>query len=121
MFGRVADAFAGAALRPLLGGLPGAGWGCGMSGYTPSPWHITPDGRSVWGGGRRVASIGPATGHNVANARLIAAAPDLLAALIDMLFMHSVMSESLICDCQACEKARAAIAKRKGGNAMTLQ
>ena len=38
-----------------------------MSGYTPSPWHITPDARirlGLWQTGHR--SIVPAVGHNVA-------------------------------------------------------
>ena len=109
----VADAFAGAALRPLRGGLPGACWGCGMSGYTPSPW--APDGRSVWGDNRRVASIADCdTGHNVANADLIAAAPDLLAALIDMLFMHSVMSESQYAIARLARKPAPPSPKRRG-------
>ena len=39
------------------------------------------------------------------------AAPDLLYALTQMLFMHSIIGETIICDCAACENARAAIAK----------
>ena len=42
------------------------------------------------------------------------AAPDLLYALTQMLFMHSVIGLANICKCAACENARAAIAKATG-------
>ena len=82
-----------------------------MSGYTPSPWHITPDGRSVWGGGRRVASIGPANGHNVANANLIVASPDLLTACEELMATGLQLGWPMD---TTIAKIEAAIAKAKG-------
>ena len=48
------------------------------------------------------------------NARAISAVPDLLAACIDMLFVHSIISEYETCRCFACERTRIAIAKARG-------
>jgi hypothetical protein len=49
-----------------------------MSAHTPGPWHYD----TTWGlikhGGAEIAAL---HSGNIANARLIAAAPDLLAAL----------------------------------------
>ena len=56
-----------------------------MPEHTPRPWLLTSDMRAVWGDSRRVADIAPANGHNTANARLIAAAPDTLQALENLL------------------------------------
>ena len=95
-----------------------------MSGYTPSPWHITPDGRSVWGDNRRVAHIGPAGGHNKANANLIAAAPDLLDVLErinagEPVCSHASHWRGLVdgwdVHTDLCQAMTAAIAKAKGG------
>lgn len=55
-----------------------------------------------------------------ANARLIAAAPELLEALEEMLLSHGYFNEDILspepiqCECDECTKARAAIAKAKG-------
>ena len=45
---------------------------------------------------------------------IAAAAPDLLRACIDMLFVHSLISQHESCHCTACERTRAAIAKARG-------
>ena len=42
------------------------------------------------------------------------AAPELLAACIDMIFCHSIISEYESCHCIACERTRVAIAKARG-------
>jgi hypothetical protein len=65
-----------------------------MSGYTPGPWHTKREGLSTIyveaniGGGwvQEVAACGPTetADQKEANARLIAAAPELLEALIQM-------------------------------------
>jgi len=79
--------------------------------HTPAPWHacdngdktyhIAPD--SAFVGGKRWYQDKVATGiQSEADARLIAAAPDLLAALIELASGHSMAGE---------EMARAAIAK----------
>lgn len=58
--------------------------------HTPGPWHLSPDGRGIYQGRSGdtdvyVAEIFPNYGLTIeeanANARLIAAAPELLAAL----------------------------------------
>jgi len=59
-------------------------------GYTPGPWHVDPDradGFSPWVRARDgdenyfIAGMADLGGDEIANARLIAAEPDLLAAL----------------------------------------
>ena len=61
-----------------------------------------------------IAYIGARLG-NIANARLIAAAPELLEALIEMMDYSGIIEER--CDCVATNKARAAIAKATGEQA----
>lgn len=82
--------------------------------FTPGPWIA----RQVNGHGRGW-SVGPAwIGENTwlpeaeANARLIAAAPDLLAACADLL-QHASLTEHM--SAASVERARAAIAKATGG------
>lgn len=74
-----------------------------MSKYTPGPWK------------RKIKSVlipvapyewAEAYGGSIANARLIAAAPDLLEALQDLC--------DTLGECGMTEKARAAIAKAEG-------
>ena len=79
--GRVADAFAGAALRPLRGGLPGACWGCGMS-ETQGPWEVQRGSNEIFGMGWDITPPSGVRGQfqYEADARKAAAAPDLLAA-----------------------------------------
>lgn len=77
-----------------------------MSKPTPGPWK------------RKIKSVlipiapyewAEAYGGSIANARLIAAAPDLLEALQDLC--------DTLGECGMTEKARAAIAKAEGGKA----
>ena len=92
-----------------------------MSKHTPGPWQIDwyicrEKGKELW---RVPRSIGPAcadhdhwAGNHItvdaADAHLIAAAPDLLEALQDMVSDHASLSDATL----AC--ARAAIAKATG-------
>jgi hypothetical protein len=79
-----------------------------MSKYTPGPWHYDGD-KEIREGKTHIATIGYAytsEGEPEANARLIAAAPELLAALIALDAAHN--HETL---CRAKEQARAVIAK----------
>ena len=123
--GCVADAFAGAALRPLRGGLPGAGWGCGMSDtkHTPGPWEVRTDGElfAICGPAKWIVTVDVDEEGNIAlqdgtseyevnqaNARLIAAAPELLAACEAVLCDGDCYNDAIM------EEVRAAIAKAKG-------
>ena len=84
--------------------------------HTPGPWRYA--GRSVAG----AFHIGPEEGYSVgiihhspdgeANARLVAAAPDLLAALEEC--QAEIHIECGLTDYPSCIRARAAIAKAKG-------
>jgi hypothetical protein len=86
-----------------------------MSKHTKGPWSYRLDDSDVWAGDVRVCR----KPHNVsaydkewqANARLIAAAPDLLAALEDLLYQAEHSKEGS----WDRDEARAAIAKAKGG------
>lgn len=86
--------------------------------HTPGPWHIE-DGRTVWAGDNLVAGVGRIGTPVEANARLIAAAPDLLVALDALLegsaealaFLDRDTVEHLV---PLLNSAEAAIAKAKG-------
>ena len=88
-----------------------------MSGskHTKSPWEIVDDNgvfcriRSVKE--RRLIATVPC-GNTLANARLIAAAPDLLAALEDLCAAYAACNGK---DHPAYKQARAAIAKAERG------
>ena len=90
-----------------------------MAKHTPGPWSSTPSVRSfeaqVWdaaGAALLFFADGRATGPEAdANAALIAAAPDLLAALKDMLANYHVLGFNAD---KRREEARAAIAKAEG-------
>lgn len=87
-----------------------------MSKHTPGPWIITKgdewtdcihtetEKQGIW----TVASVNKRRYEFEANRRLIAAAPELLAALIDMVDGYSM---------GGAERARAAIAKATGESA----
>lgn len=91
--------------------------------HTPGPWFI--DGNVIRGDKQRNGSISIACTLNIAypygrwsgeseqaNARLIAAAPELLEALQDMVDYYGTASASV----EALHKARSAIAKATGGH-----
>jgi len=87
--------------------------------HTPGPWHVCGDMiRSTVSNAamRSVAKVYVSQMHGkpeaAANARLIAAAPDLLAALKGILHTH--VSSDCRCHCPACVLGRAAIAKAEG-------
>ena len=81
--------------------------------YSPAPWTIvgerdTPD-FAVWNGGGPICEISQTTGYaqaDIANARLIAAAPELLEALVELYGQWQGDYDN-----PANVKARAAIAK----------
>lgn len=85
-------------------------------GHTPGPWGVG-EKRGVWVGpvvmadsrGRGVAFV---CGESDANARLIAAAPDLLAACEELLIYLGDWDDP---ENETCAAARRAIAKAKGG------
>lgn len=87
-----------------------------MSKFTPGPWKIgapPPNGEQTIGAQQGLMVAVATTGSGVpteANARLIAAAPDLLEALIDAVCALECCGK----DYPAAEKARAAIAKARG-------
>ncbi len=87
-----------------------------MSKHTPGPWINDGDG-IVWSESDPIYGwiADCRNGAQDANARLIAAAPDLLEALRSMLSEFSVMaSPATAGEIAACEAARAAIAKAEG-------
>lgn len=94
-----------------------------MSKHTPGPWRyhgfVVDSDFSGWRvylptKYRRVITVeGTSAAEADANARLIAAAPDLLAAL-KAAFQPAGWSHSGDCMCEVCEMCRAAIAKAEG-------
>ena len=81
--------------------------------YTPGPWEHNDRGGMGWD------VDGPPHGMRgmfllEADARLAAAAPDLLAALEVVLERHELPERFPICLCGICNLSRAAIAKAKG-------
>ena len=84
-----------------------------MSGHTPGPWTVTPD-SFVMAGSRPSIGVARIITHAqefVANARLIAAAPDLLEACRAVLLARIVCPEDMSAEV---ELVRAAIAKAEG-------
>ena len=91
-----------------------------MADHTPGPWHVCGDMiRSTVSNAamRSVAKVYVSQMHGkpeaAANARLIAAAPDLLAALIAVLKVID-RADDRGCPAGALEMARAAIARAEG-------
>ncbi|QIG68229.1 hypothetical protein EVB56_038 [Rhizobium phage RHph_Y1_10] len=102
--------------------------------HTPGPWYLINDHcvggpQNVNGAGHGVAMCGMRArneGEVIANARLVAAAPELLMALQDLLHAYSEPDRRLCCDGRDCgcmgstvhqqaeHYARAAIAKAEG-------
>ena len=89
-----------------------------MSKHTPGPWQTSIDGERVLDNTESfVANCKPtdsAFPMNKANARLIAAAPELLAALKVLTLDAAVKSWLEAHDPKAIEQARAAIARAEG-------
>lgn len=99
-----------------------------MSTHTPGPWVLEPNAsggtnfRCSWGvigcvlPGNSFVPGGPnQVPEQAANARLIAAAPDLLAALIDVIgWVPGAAAWHTDAPLKAVDKARAAIAKATG-------
>jgi len=86
--------------------------------HTPGPWtlHETVRGIRIEDSKTTVCSVFP-RGDKEANARLIAAAPDLLAALRLVERQHEgrvVGIGQTKCECDVCAVVRAAIAKAEG-------
>ena len=81
-----------------------------MSKHTPGPWHTAGEqGVQIRGAKDQIAKVWTMRGNEwKANARLIAAAPDLLEALQDMVSDHASLSDATLAF------ARAAIAKAAG-------
>ena len=96
-----------------------------MAKYTPGPWNTMVSGGSVWGsGGEWICD--PSDRHAYptdtqrANARLIAAAPDLLAALEAMVAAARRGGDPQVSideECDAWQLIDHAIAKAKGEDA----
>ena len=91
-----------------------------MSGHTPGPWEWEDGEYVLWAqGGRKIIDTAPYEGmwivaeNEEANARLIAAAPDLLEAL-DNLYWLATENERLGVHKETYDKAQAAIAKATG-------
>lgn len=89
--------------------------------HTKGPWTLCPenDGAfTIWAGERQIAEIAPDDMGDTlpakANARLIAAAPDLLAALAPLVNAAPKDGGMIRLDGDELARARAAIAKAKG-------
>lgn len=95
-----------------------------MNKFTPGPWFVDHKSPFIVRAhdeieGRHIAHIGPANytprfDIDIPNARLIAAAPDLLEALEGMLAVQYDGDPLHQLDCDLCATARAAIASAKG-------
>lgn len=80
-----------------------------MSRHTPSPWRLDgpADNQIVWSSPNdRVCFLAHSNGKNpdkdLANGRLIAAAPELLEVLKELLLVYSRPDERLCCDGRDC-------------------
>jgi hypothetical protein len=93
-----------------------------MSKHTPGPWKVAKPQKSHANGKLMYGIVGPEIvadyedwGFTEANARLIAAAPDLLEVLSEVVkFWDSIVPTDCINDMHI--KARAAIARAEGEN-----
>jgi hypothetical protein len=89
-----------------------------MSKHTPGPWYIDPI-KAHANGNRRIMAeqctpVAVVPDHLVADARLIAAAPDLLEALSRLIEIEDGPGMAVIGWEDAMERAYAAIAKARG-------
>lgn len=85
--------------------------------HTPGPWYVTPDACAVYekdGLGYRADTICHIVGHPFtrANARLVAAAPEMLAALESLVAKNYGQPQGVTVP--ALDIARAAIARATG-------
>lgn len=80
--------------------------------FTPGPWHVDLANETVHGFSSESEAIVVVyeLGTNEADAHLLAAAPELLEALVDVMFRHVPFSDKSA----YAEKARVAIAKATG-------
>jgi hypothetical protein len=86
--------------------------------HTPGPWEVQVfDGRIevVDASGAVVLVFRNASAETLANARLIAAAPELLEALRDVLRIAKAASIGVTGNAKRIERAESAIAKATGG------
>jgi hypothetical protein len=90
-----------------------------MSAHTPEPWEIAKgdDGRFIdivdVNGDGILSTLRNRNAESAANIHLLAAAPDLLAAL-KVVIDDSVWCHANFCECKVCKQVRAAIAKAEG-------
>lgn len=85
-----------------------------MSAHTPGPWSADHDNVRTPADGGMVAKVaGDTDAQAYANARLIAAAPDLLAALRDLVSAEG-LPEGYANRAMLIDAARAALAKAEG-------
>lgn len=92
-----------------------------MSGHSEGPWALSPwtgeDGGSGWGIGLSAdqwLNVNNASEHSESNARLIAAAPDLSDALLNLLTalgQANLTAEQTAVIAEACEAASQALIK----------
>jgi hypothetical protein len=95
-----------------------------MSSYTPGPWGIRSTGAVGSDGGKDTGYMiclthpctedGDDTAESLANARLIAAAPSMLALLEHVPHVHEVVHPADTTGCPGCE-ARAILSEVEGG------
>lgn len=82
--------------------------------WTPGPWRVGIDRRAIWDDEDRCIAVAKSETHQLeANARLIAAAPDLYEALGDVAGLLMLHAGDGIAT-KAIDRARAAMAKARG-------
>jgi hypothetical protein len=93
-------------------------------GHTPGPWQTYVAGSGTWrheirapaGTAYRTVALLRSLGHERHDAKLIAAGPELLAALQVMVLTPGILRHLEATDPMALKQARAAIAKAKGSS-----
>ena len=90
-----------------------------MTAHTPGPWRVSD---TDWVQGYRIQAVVSAVDGddiaqvtNVPDARLIAVAPEMLEALKIITYWYNKANRDGVVLAQGIDKARAAIAKAKGG------
>lgn len=84
--------------------------------WTPGPWRVGIDRRAIWDDEDRCIAVAKSETHQLeANARLIAAAPDLYEALASMHAQHRCGCGHPACNrCADDRECAAALAKARG-------